>query len=119
MSGRVVVENNTGRAIQVSGCGTLFQVALVSDTYHPVVAWTTCARGFTIPAGQSSYPTTVEASYLACSQGRPHGGLRACLPGNQPPPLLPGLYHAKLFQVGHLVPVPPAITVRVTPKPAP
>jgi hypothetical protein len=40
---------------------------------------------------------------------------RACLPTRYPPPLPPGDYHATLFRLGHLVPVPAAITVRVTP----
>jgi hypothetical protein len=116
ISARVVVENNTGHAIRVSGCGTLFRVVLVSHSYHPVVAWPTCEQTFTIPAGEVSYPLTVEASYLACTQDRRRGGLRACLPGGGPPGLLPGPYHARLFQVGHLVPAPPAVKVRVTPS---
>jgi hypothetical protein len=115
MTGRAVVDNNTGHAIRAWGCLTLFQVALVSGTYQPAVAWLTCAQTFTIPAGESSYRVTVEASYLQCHQGRPQGTVRACLPGGQPPPLPPGDYHAVLFQAGHLVPVPPAIAVRVTP----
>lgn len=115
MSGRVVVENNTGRAIHESGCWRLFQVALTSDKYQPTVAWPTCLQIFTIPIGESSYPTTVEASYGECSPGRPQGAVRACLPDGQPPRLPPGDYHAMLFQVGNLVPVPPTMTVRVTP----
>lgn len=120
MPGRVVVENHTGRALRVSGCWRLFQVALASSRYQPAVAWPTCAQAFTIPAGESSYPATVQASYSQCSPGRPQGAVRACLPNRRPPPLPPGDYHAMLFQVGNLVPVPPAITVRVTPPgPAP
>ncbi len=115
MSARVVVENNTGRAVHVPGCLTLFQVVLVNNKYHPTVAWPLCLQPFTIPIGESSYPATVEASYSECSSGRPHGVLRACLPNRHPPPLPPGDYRAMLFQAGHLVPVPPAITVRVTP----
>jgi hypothetical protein len=115
MPGRVVVENNTGRAIHVPGCWRLFQVALVSSKNRPTVAWLTCLQTFTIPAGQSSYPATVQASYSQCSPGRPRGGVRACLPGGRPPPLPPGDYRARLFQDGHLVPVPPAMTVHVTP----
>ena len=38
MSGRVVVETNTGRAIHASGRLTLFQVVLTSSSYHPAVA---------------------------------------------------------------------------------
>jgi hypothetical protein len=115
MSGRVVVENNTGHAVHVSGCLALFQVALASSKYQPAVAWPLCLQPFTIPIGESSYPATVEASYSECRAGRPQGAVRACLPNRRPPPLPPGDYHAKLFQMGHIVPVPPAITVRVTP----
>jgi len=120
MSGRVVVENTTGRAIFVSGCLGLFQVVLVNSAYRPAVGWLLCLQRFTIPAGQSAYPVTVAASYSTCSQGQPPGAARACLPGGHPPPLPPGVYHAVLFQARHLVPAPPAVTVRVTaPEPAP
>jgi hypothetical protein len=120
MSGRVAVENTTGRAIFVSGCVGFFQVVLVNSAYRPTVGWLLCLQRFTIPAGQSAYPVTVAASYNTCSQGQPRGAARACLPGGHPPPLPPGVYHAVLFQAGHLVSVPPAVTVRVTaPEPAP
>ncbi len=115
MPGNVVVENNTGHAIRVSGCVKLFQVLLTSSTYRPPVAWFTCSQRFTIPAGESRYSATVWASYSQCSQGRPEHGLRACRPDGRMPPLPPGIYHAKLFQARNLVRVPPAPTVRVTP----
>ena len=100
--------------------GTTFQVLLISSTYHPDVGWLACLQTLTIPAGRSSYPVTVDASYSACSPGRPRDGFKACLHGEQPPPLPPGVYRATLFQDGHLIPAPPAITVRVTPaQPAP
>ena len=98
MPGRVVIDNNTGHPIQASGCLFLFQVALTSTTYHPAVAWFLCLQAFTIPAGESSYPVTVQASYNQCSQGRAHRGIRACLPNGRPPPLPPGACHARLFQ---------------------
>ncbi len=69
MPGRVVVENNTGRAIHASGCLALFQVELISGSYHPSVAWPLCLQPFTIPAGRSSYPVTVEASPAAARVG--------------------------------------------------
>ncbi|HVB43175.1 MAG TPA: hypothetical protein VNF47_10775 [Streptosporangiaceae bacterium] len=116
MSGHVVVENDTGRAIRTSGCLTLFQVALASSSYHPAIAWLDCLQSFTIPVGQSSYPVTVVASYGRCSQGRPSDAIKACLPGGHPPALPPGIYRAVLFHVRHLVPVPPPVTVRVTPR---
>ena len=112
MSGHVVVENDTGRAIRTSGCLTLFQVALAGSSYHPAIAWPACLQSFTV--GQSSYPVTVAASYGRCSQGRPSDAIKACLPGGQMPSLPPGTYRAVLFQVRHLVPVPPPVTVRVT-----
>jgi hypothetical protein len=112
MAVRVVVENNTERAIHVAGCGTLFQVALSSKRYRPAVAWITCLQVLTIPVGRSSYRMTVEARYNGCSRGPSHD-LRACLLNGLPPPLPPGDYHATLFQVRHVVPSPPPITVRV------
>lgn len=116
MAGHVVIENNTGRAIHTSGCLTLFQVALVSSSYHPTIAWLDCLRSFTIPVGQSSYPVTIAASYGRCSQGRPSDSIKSCLPNGHLPPLPPGIYRAVLFQVRHLVPAPSPVTIRVTPR---
>jgi hypothetical protein len=118
MSGRVVVDNNTGHAIQVHGCGWLVQVALASSTYHPDVTTPACSQVFTVPAGKSSYPVLVQASYLACRVGQSGGGFRACPPGKKPPALPAGDYHTALFQAHQFVPAPPAITVRVTPATA-
>ncbi len=64
MAGRVVVDNDTGRVIHAHGCGALFAVALASSTYHPVITMGACSQAFTIPAGKSSYPVRVLASYL-------------------------------------------------------
>jgi hypothetical protein len=111
----VIVDNNSGRAIRVTGCLGLFQVVLTSSTYHPDVAWPLCAQTFTIPVGQSSYRVKVEATYSSCGQDGPQGTLKSCLPGNRIPPLPPGRYHARLFQAGHVVAVPAPIPVRVTP----
>jgi hypothetical protein len=57
---------------------------------------------------------TVIASYLQCTKSRPANAIKACLPTGRTPPLRPGQYQAKLFQLGHLVPAPPAVPVRVT-----
>lgn len=116
MSGRVLVDNRTGHAIHLHGCRSLFEVALVSSTYHPDVTTATCTQVFTIPVGKSSYAETVLATYLACNAGGPRGGLPACLPGKQKlPPLPPGNYHATLFfHVRQFASAPPAIPVPVT-----
>jgi hypothetical protein len=86
MAGHVLIENNTGHAIHVFGCLSLFQVLLTSSTYRPTVAWAACLQRFTIPDGETRYPVTVWASYSQCSQGRPQHGLRPCLPGGRIPP---------------------------------
>jgi hypothetical protein len=114
MSGHVLVDNRTGRAIHEYGCHSLFEVALASGTYHPDVTTATCSQIFTIPDGKSSYPVKVLATYLACNVG----GAPACLSGKQRlPPLPAGDYHATFFfQVRQFAPAPPAIPVRVTPK---
>ena len=110
MSGRVVIENNTGHSIRAAGCLSLFQVALTSSTYKPDMMWLTCLQRFTIPVGTSSYPVKVIASYNQCGEQPAQKRCQA----DGPPPLPPGTYHAVLFQSSHLVPVPPAIAVRVT-----
>src|SRR5262245_15814630 len=66
INGRVVVRNNTGRAIHTSGCLTLFQVVLANSRYHPDPTWLACLQPFTIPVGLSSYQITVAATYLHC-----------------------------------------------------
>jgi len=111
MAAHVVVENNTGRTISVYGCGTLFAIGLVNGTYQPDIAWLACQQRLTIPAGQSTWPAPIEARYTECSQNG--HGFRPCVDGH-PPSILPGDYHAVLYQDGHLVPEPPAVTVRVT-----
>ena len=109
ISGQVIVDNNTGRAIHGGDCGSPFAVALGSDTVKPSVAWPQCLESFTVPTGQSSWPVTVTARYSECG-----GGIRRCTNG-RPPSLPPGYYRAMLFQSPHLVPSPTPITVHVMP----
>ncbi len=116
MTAHIFIDNNTGQAIRASGCGTLFQVVLVSKSYHPAVTWAACLQSFTIPKGKSSYRAALQASYDQCHQAGHRGQGKACLPGGVPP-LPAGDYQATLFQTGHIVPVPPATTVRVTSQP--
>jgi hypothetical protein len=115
MQARVVVRNNTGRAISAYGCGGLFAIGLVNSTYQQEVAWPLCRQHFTIPTGQSTWQAFIEASYLGCVTG-PHSS-RPCLPNGHPPPIPPGDYQAVVYQPppGHIVPTPPAVMVRVTP----
>jgi hypothetical protein len=113
IKGRLVVTNNTGRAIHALGCGTLFQVALTSNTYHPDVAWPLCLQHLTIPAGVTSYRITVNATYLSCGQSQSASTTPACPPGGGMPPLPAGKYRAKLFQSRHVVQAPPGVPVRV------
>jgi hypothetical protein len=115
MTGHVLVDNTTGHAIHVAGCGSLFQILLTSGNYRPAVAWPSCLQWLTIPAGKTSYRVTLSASYSQCSQGGRQDGLIACPPGPRMPPLPAGTYHARLFQSSPLARLPPTITVVVTP----
>ena len=115
MAGRLVVENHTGHALHVAGCGSLFQLDLVGSTYQPAVNWPACLQEITIPVGTSSYRMTVTASYNQCDESGSQGTARACLPSGMPP-LAPGHYAAELFQSSHVLPAPPGIPVRVTPR---
>jgi hypothetical protein len=114
MSGRVVVDNLTGVALHGTGCGSLFAVALGNDQVQQTISRLDCLQDFTIPTGTSSYPVTVYATYLFCSEGPPPTAAPPCLPGSQMPPLPPGHYRATLDQQSTVVPAPPAISVRVS-----
>jgi hypothetical protein len=116
INGRVVVRNNTGRAVHPVGCLYLFAVALTSSTYHPDVGGPACWHRFTIPAGVSSYPVSVSATYLSCGQRGSPGTTHVCLPGGRMPPLPAGKYRAKLFPLGPRVQAPPGVPVRVIPR---
>ena len=112
MTGNVIVEN-TGQPFHVSAC-TLFQVALGNDTIKPNPIWPACLRDLTIPAGTSTYPVTVSASYPSCVGEPPtFVGTPACLPDGSAP-LPAGEYQAILFQDTAFVPSPPPIPVTVT-----
>ena len=114
LSGHIAIENNTGRPVVASGCGSIFQVLLTSRTYQPSAVWPTCVQAITIPTGPSSNPVSVQARYNACSQSGPSGTLPACTPTGSPP--LPiGDYEATTFESGNALPVPAAVAVRVTP----
>ena len=114
MKGHVVVHNRTGRPLQRTGCGSLFQVALASDTIKPQVLWPACAQRITIPTGTSSYPVQVLGTYNGCSNSGSQGSYPACLPDGKLPPLPTGAYRATLFQSSTVAPAPPPIPVQVT-----
>ena len=112
ISGQVVVENPTGHAIQATGCGSLFQVALASAEIRPIIAWDKCRQQFTIPVGESRYPVQVSGSYQGCDASA-HGKIPACVNGGVPP-LPSGEYAAVLYQGSPaVVPTPPPVAVTV------
>jgi hypothetical protein len=115
MSGRVVVENGTGYAIRSTSCGSPFQVALGTDQIQPIVAWDLCLGRFTLPAGESSWPVTVDATYGGCADESADDTFPRCMGDGNVPPLPPGVYRVELFQSQRVVPAPPPITIRVTP----
>lgn len=115
LSAQVIVENNTGHAINVTECEVIFQVLLASAAYRQDGAALGCAQGFTIPVGKSSYPAPIHTTYDGCVQGAPRDGVLSCLPGpNILPPLPPGDYQATLVQFTKLFTEPPPIAIRIT-----
>ena len=114
MPAHIVVDNRTGHAIHVKGCGSPFQLGLESSSYHPEVAWPACLQILTIAIGKSSYPVTLPASYNGCGPVA-QGSSRACLHG-RPPPLPAGEYRAVLFQSPQIASAPAPIPVLVTPR---
>lgn len=115
ISGKVVVENATGRDINVVVCHSLFQVLLRSTTYAPEPGWLLCRQQITIPTGRSSYPVPVLATYNECGQSGATDSFPACLPpANVMPPLSPGMYWATTFEDGNSIPLPTPVKVRVT-----
>jgi len=113
IKGRVVVTNNTGRAIHPVGCLYLFSVYLASRTFHPDdVGGPACRQIFTIPVGVSTYRISVGAIYHSCGKKGSPGTTHFCLPGGRMPPIPAGKYRAKLLGPVQAPPVP----VRVIPR---
>ena len=108
LTGKVIVENNTGAALHPVTCG-LYQAVLANNSYQPEIPWPLCATLTTIPVGRSSYPVTILARYYDC------------VPNNSPPcvdqqPLPPGTYQAKVSTMSLTLPVPAPVAVTVTPS---
>jgi len=113
VNGEVVVVNDTGKPIETTGCGSVFQVGLRNDHIEAVPSWAACGQQITIPVGESRYPVTVTATYAACG-GQASPPLPPCAPRGMPP-LPPGRYEAALYQAHDLIPAPPTIPIDVTP----
>jgi hypothetical protein len=113
MHGTLVIENS-GRAVTGTGCGGVPEAVLSNGTITQTLA---CAMGGgwrmrSIPAGESTWPMTLLATYTQCGgeRGRPP----RCTASGDVPPLPAGIYHVVVIDVDGVVPVPP-ITVRITP----
>jgi hypothetical protein len=113
MAAHAVVVNRTGHALHLVGCGSIFQVALTSPTYEPVVVWAACASAVTVPVGRTTYPVRVDATYFECTNAMLQPGIPACRTGGSAPPLPAGDYRATLYQSPHIAPQPPSVPVRV------
>src|SRR5580658_4147870 len=111
MTAHVIVDNRSGQALKVGGCGSLFQVLLTSAHVHPQPAWPSCIEPISVPVGVSKYTVSVMASYSMCDQ---RGPPPVCRKAGQPPPLPPGQYEATLFQIRSIAPPPPPPTIWVT-----
>jgi hypothetical protein len=115
LTGRVIVDNQTGHALHVHGCGNPVWVDLSSRHFHQGGGAPACADTLTVPVGQTTYPVQVRASYLACSVGQADGDTPKCGPGYEPPALPAGVYQAALGATAGFVLAPPPIEIHVTP----
>jgi hypothetical protein len=107
----IAIDNRTGHAIQVGGCGSPFQVLLTNGTHPGNPAWPLCLREFTIPTGHSSFKAVISARYNSCGAG---SGTPRC-PSKGLPALPQGRYQATTYESGHTIPVPAPRPVRVIP----
>ncbi len=110
--GMITVRNETGAPASASGCVDWFQVALVGNGVKPELRWLACAGTIELPAGTTRYPVVVHASYSHCNQLPPDPP--ACI-GDQPPPLPPGQYKARVFEIFKAMAEPRPVTVKVAP----
>lgn len=115
LTGHVVVWNDTGHAMRVDACQSVYQVLLASASYKPGPKWLTCLKVVTIPPGRSSYPVTARATYDRCSPRATGGGVLPCTRTGAMPALPPGAYQATGFAQPGELPVPAPIPVRVIP----
>ena len=59
------VENNTGEDLQVTGCGSPFQVRLHNEDVRDLdLSWQDCREHFTVPTGVSRWPVYVPTILL-------------------------------------------------------
>ena len=115
MLAHIIVDNRTGHAIHLKGCGSLFQLQIESSSHAAGAGWLACLQALTIATGETSYPQKITASYNSCG-GIGNPPLPACLSDGGPPPLPAGTYWVVFFQSGNIVSAPVPIPVRVTPR---
>jgi hypothetical protein len=112
MSGEVVVVNETGEPIDVSGCNSFYVVALSNESHTQSIGRNDCLERFTIPLGTSRWPVLVMGTFTQC-YGGPGGD---CLPGGGVPPLPKGTYRAEVQDHGdhdRPIPIPDPVTITV------
>lgn len=102
MQGQAIIANNTGQPINITTCGSPFQVLLANDQFQQTAGWTLCARNVTIATGESSWPisiTTIRPTCTTSPNASPPSGLD-CNPTQAGQPLPPGHYTATLISDG-------------------
>jgi hypothetical protein len=114
MSGEVVVDNDTGEPIEVTGCNQFYVVALSNDSYTQSFGHNDCLEHFTIPAGTSHWPVLVLGTLTSCVDEP--GAEPSCLPGGGLPLLPKGTYRAEVVVDGEHdrpIPIPDPVTITV------
>ncbi|MEQ1699406.1 MAG: hypothetical protein ABMA25_04810 [Ilumatobacteraceae bacterium] len=124
LEGWLVIDNNTGSAIDISqnGCAPKWAVRLTNASVPPSAMFTADCRidptTSTLPTGTTRLPVTATAVYAGCSGGPASASATTFLPAcladsdNRIPPLPAGEYEAVL--VGDLPGIPTPAPVKIT-----
>mgnify|MGYP005814740029 CR=1 FL=1 len=141
IEGVVILDNDTGEAFEVDGCGSLYAAGLASDTMPASIAVPYCLSKLAVPAGESRHPVSIPTTYLSCIRAEERADVAAnvddpetaatilaqpdCVvdpdtvppPGETiayvPPPLPPGQYRVEVLAPSG-VPAPEPVDVTLT-----
>jgi len=113
LAGRLTITSGSRKPIRYLSCGSFIQILLRNHDHQLTPGWLLCSEPPTIPAGTSSYPVSVAASYNEYTPSSAQAPQPACPRSGGMPGLPPGVCQATTYLIAP-VPVPPPITVTVT-----
>lgn len=112
----LVIQNATGRALELSGCGSPFTIGLRRGDQYFAPGQASCLEGFTIPTGMSVRPVTLFASRMGCTSDLTAPAVERCQADGSPVDLDAGEYEVVLESPDGFDAVPPRRTIEVVPR---